>query len=436
IHINNSEFSLDAMLMSQIHLDTAPSCMDDHDPDSLPADEAVARVRTSLAPLAGFEQVALRSALGRILAEDIRSRIDVPGHTNSAMDGFAIKSADIPTDGARELVIIGTAWAGRPFAGECHTGECVRIMTGAPIPAGADTVVILERVEVKDEQIRIRADNKPGQNARKAGEDIASGDVVLKTGQRLLPAHLGLLASLGIGEVKIHRRIRVAFFSTGDELHAIGEPLPEGGIYDSNRYTLYGMLMRLGVDAIDMGVVRDEPKALEQALMQAAGCADAIITSGGVSMGEADLVKQKLSALGKINFWKIALKPGRPLAFGRIENAWFFGLPGNPVSVMVTFYALVQPALKRLMGEHDGAPIRLRMPCTSKLKKRQGRMEYQRGWMERDEQGQLCVRKTGPQGSGILTSMAEANCFIVLPMEQKNVEPGAEVEVMPFSDFV
>ncbi|HKF94830.1 MAG TPA: molybdopterin molybdotransferase MoeA, partial [Gammaproteobacteria bacterium] len=262
--------------MSQTHLGTARSCMDDHDPDSLPADEAVARVRTSLAPLAGFEQVALRSALGRILAEDIRSRIDVPGHTNSAMDGFAIKSADIPTDGARELVIIGTAWAGRPFAGECHTGECVRIMTGAPIPAGADTVVILERVEVKDEQIRIRADNKPGQNARKAGEDIASGDVVLKTGQRLLPAHLGLLASLGIGEVKIHRRIRVAFFSTGDELHAIGEPLPEGGIYDSNRYTLYGMLMRLGVDAIDMGVVRDEPKALEQALMQAAGCADAI----------------------------------------------------------------------------------------------------------------------------------------------------------------
>jgi molybdopterin molybdotransferase len=422
--------------MNQTRLHIPPSCMDDQDSESLPVDEAIERVCTQIEPVVSYEQVALRSALGRILTEDICSQIDVPGHTNSAMDGFAIRGADIPTDGQRTLTIIGTAWAGRPYKGQVGSGECARIMTGAPLPAGTDTVVILEHAEVEGDVIRISAENQPGQNVRAAGEDIARGDLVLRAGQRLLPAQLGLLASLGIGEVKVRRRLRVAFFSTGDELCSVGEPLMEGGVYDSNRYTLHGMLIRLGADTIDMGVVRDEPEALEQALLQAADCADAIITSGGVSMGEADFVKASLSRLGEVGFWKIAVKPGRPLAFGQIKNAWFFGLPGNPVSVMVTFYVLVQPALKRLMGEHDASPLTLRMPCLSKLKKRPGRMEYQRGVMTLNKQGQLVVDKTGPQGSGILTSMAAANCFIVLPMESRSIEPGAEVEVLPFSNLV
>ena len=422
--------------MNQTRIETTLSCQDDYDPESLPLDAAVARVRAGLKSIEGFEQIALRSTLGRILAEDIRSRIDVPGHTNSAMDGFAIRGADIPKDSTRALEIIGTAWAGRPFKNECGAGQCVRIMTGAPMPAGTDSVVIVERAQQEDGSIRIGADNEQGQNVRAAGEDITRGDVVLKAGRRITPADLGLLASLGIGEVKVVRRLRLAFFSTGDELYSIGESLPEGGVYDSNRYTLYGMLTRLGAELIDMGVVRDEPHALERAFEQAADCSDVIVTSGGVSMGEADFVKQTLGRLGEIGFWKIAMKPGRPLAFGKIKNAYFFGLPGNPVTVMVTFYVFVQPALKELMGEQQSAPLTLTMTCTSKLKKRPGRVEYQRAVMERDEQGRLVVRKTGPQGSGILTSMAEANCFIVLPMESRNVEPGTEVNVLPFSELI
>ncbi|MGI8740275.1 MAG: molybdopterin molybdotransferase MoeA [Gammaproteobacteria bacterium] len=426
--------------MSQNRIETSVSCQDDYDPDSLPVDEAVRRVRTQLRPVDGFEQAHLRDALGRVLAEDVYSKIDVPGHTNSAMDGFAIRGADIPADSARSLAIIGTAFAGRPFQGECGEGDCVRIMTGAPMPAGADSVVIVERAEVRGEFIRIGADNEPGQNVRAAGEDIARDERVLAVGQRLLPAHLGLLASLGIAEVKARRRLRVAFFSTGDELKSIGEPLTMGDVYDSNRYTLHGMLTRLGAEIIDMGVVRDDPLALEEAFAQAARLADVVITSGGVSMGEADFVKRTLDKLGQIGFWKIAMKPGRPLAFGRIGDndagAWFFGLPGNPVSVMVTFYVFVQPALQQLMGAPPPPPLTLKIRCGSKLKKRPGRVEYQRGMMERDHQGQLTVHKTGAQGSGVLTSMAAANCFIFLPMESGNIEPGTEVEVLPFSNFV
>ncbi len=422
--------------MNQNGLESRPSCQGDYDPDSLPLDDAIARVRATLKPIVGYEKIALRSALCRVLGEDVYSRIDVPGHTNSAMDGFAIRSSDIPTDGQRTLTIIGTAWAGRPFEGECRRGQCVRIMTGAPMPAGTDTVTVLERAEVDGEQIHIGADNEPGQNVRGAGEDIARGDLVVKAGRRIMPADLGLLASLGMSEVKVMRHLRVAFFSTGDELHSLGEPLRPGGVYDSNRYTLHGMLTRLGAQGIDMGVVSDNPNALAQAFEQAAACADVIITSGGVSMGEADFVKQTLGRLGEIGFWKVAMKPGRPLAFGRVKDAYFFGLPGNPVTVMVTFYALVQPALKTLMGEQANALLSLRLPCLSKLKKRPGRIEYQRGVMERDEQGRLTVRKTGPQGSGILTSMAGANCYIVLPTESRSVAPGSEVEVLPFSDFV
>lgn len=422
--------------MSKPHPDAVTCCMDDHDPSSLTVEAAVERIRATLTPIPGVEKVALRSALGRVVAEEIRSRIDVPGHTNSAMDGYAINAAEIPAEGTRELEVIGTSWAGRPFQGEVGAGQCVRIMTGAAMPLGTDTVIMQEQVTSSGGNIRFDARHRPGQNVRQAGEDIARGAVVLAPGRRLVPADLGLLASLGVGELGVRRRLRVAFFSTGDELRGIGEPLGPGDIYDSNRYTLHGMLSRLGAEIIDMGVIRDVREDTRRAFADAARIADVVITSGGVSVGEADFVKETLDEIGQVDFWKVAMKPGRPLAFGRIKDAYFFGLPGNPVSVMVTFYLFAQPALRTLMGEPEGAALRIRVPCASRLKKRPGRVEFQRGVLEPDETGRTRVRKTGPQGSGILTSMSEANCFIILSLESEGVEPGTEVEVMPFTGMV
>jgi molybdopterin molybdotransferase len=352
------------------------------------------------------------------------------------MDGYAINAAEIPAEGTRELEVIGTSWAGRPFQGEVGAGQCVRIMTGAAMPLGTDTVIMQEQVTSSGGNIRFDARHRPGQNVRQAGEDIARGAVVLAPGRRLVPADLGLLASLGVGELGVRRRLRVAFFSTGDELRGIGEPLGPGDIYDSNRYTLHGMLSRLGAEIIDMGVIRDVREDTRRAFADAARIADVVITSGGVSVGEADFVKETLDEIGQVDFWKVAMKPGRPLAFGRIKDAYFFGLPGNPVSVMVTFYLFAQPALRTLMGEPEGAALRIRVPCASRLKKRPGRVEFQRGVLEPDETGRTRVRKTGPQGSGILTSMSEANCFIILSLESEGVEPGTEVEVMPFTGMV
>jgi molybdopterin molybdotransferase len=409
-----------------------PSCMDDFDPSSLLTDDAMRLIQAQVAPTSGFECVGLRSALGRVLYEDVRSNLDVPGHTNSAMDGYAIRGSDIPADGTGTFELLGTAWAGRPYPMEVSAGQCVRIMTGAPLPTGADTVVIQERVQVEGERVRIGADNKSGQNVRHAGEDIAKDQTVLEAGRRLMPADLGLLASLGIGEVKVYRKLRVAFFSTGDELCSIGEDLKPGCVYDSNRYTLHGMLERLGAETVDMGVIRDRRPDTFQAFEEAAKCADVIITSGGVSVGEADYVKECLDELGQITFWKVAMKPGRPLAFGRIDDAWFFGLPGNPVSVMVTFYIFVQPALRRLMGESNAEPLYIEARCESKLRKKAGRTEFQRGILRRDDENRFTVTKTGAQGSGILTSMSQANCFIILPLEAESVDPGTVVEVLPF----
>jgi len=413
-----------------------PSCMDDFDPDSLPVDEATRRIQQQIQPLHGFEKIALRSALDRTLYTDIRSTMDVPGHTNSAMDGYAVRGVDLPQDGNQIFDLIGTAWAGRPFLKNVSANQCVRIMTGAIMPENSDTVVIQEHVQVKDDKVQINAEHKPGQNVRSAGEDIAKDQTVLEAGRRITPADLGLLASLGIGEVRVFRKLRVAFFSTGDELRAIGEQLQPGDIFDSNRYTLFGMLTRLGVDPIDMGVVRDRREDTFEAFSEAAKYSDAIITSGGVSVGEADFVKECLDQLGQITFWKVSMKPGRPLAFGKIEKSWFFGLPGNPVSVMVTFYMFVQPALRKLMGECGATPLLLQARCESKLRKRAGRTEYQRGIIGWDDEGRLTVSETGTQGSGILTSMSQGDCFIVLPLETESIEPGAMVTVLPFSSIM
>ena len=417
-------------------LQTQFSCADDYDPNSLPVPEALNRIDAVVNPIHGYERLALRSALSRVLAEDIVSPIDVPAHNNSAMDGYAVNSADLPNEGSNALRIVGTALAGTPFEGSVQPGSAVRIMTGAVLPAGSDTVIMQERAESDGDIVRIGDDNRRGQNTRMAGEDLKAGEAVFHAGRLLTPADIGVIASLGIAEVAVRRRLRIAFFSTGDELRSIGEPLQSGQIYDSNRYTLYGMLTRLGADIVDMGVIRDRREELQQALSEAASIADAVITSGGVSVGEADFVKDILTSLGEVNFWKIAMKPGRPLAFGKIGNAVFFGLPGNPVSVMVTFYQFVQPALRRMTGQSDPTTILFKVPCTTNLKKRPGRMEFQRGILQRQTDGSMLVHGTGDQGSGILSTMSKANCFIILADECADVEAGTLVDVQPFDSLI
>ena len=406
------------------------SCADDYDPNSMPVDRARDVIARFLTPLTAHERLHVRAALGRVLAEDVVSPLDVPAHDNSAMDGYAVRFSDLEPDGDTTLRVAGTAYAGAPYRGAMPEGACVRIMTGGVVPQGADTIVMQEHVMAKDGRVTIGRGHRKGQNLRHAGEDLAVGQIALKRGIALRPADIGLIASLGIAEVSVYRRLRVAFFSTGDELVSIGTPLREGQIYDSNRYTLYGMLQRLGCDAIDMGVVRDDPKLLEQAFREAASIADVVITSGGVSVGEADFVKDLLNQLGEVVFWKIAMKPGRPLAYGKVGNAHFFGLPGNPVSVMVTFYQFVRDALLTLAGRSPVEPLpTFEVPCTSTLKKAPGRTEFQRGILSRDTEGRWSVRVTGEQGSGILRSMSEANCFIILATAQGNVTPGALVDV-------
>lgn len=412
----------------------APEGCGGHGAPAQPMSEALGRIRARLSPLEGSETLGVREALGRVLWEDVAATLDVPAHTNSAMDGYALAGAGLPAGGEKSFRVAGTAWAGRPYAGDLAEGSCVRIMTGAPLPAGTDTVVMQEDVRRDGETAWIGAGHRPGQHVRLAGEDLRAGATALARGSLLRPAHLGLLASLGIAEVRVRRRPRVAFFSTGDELQPVGRPLGEGQIHDSNRYTLWGMLTRLGVEVLDLGVVRDVESELEHALGDAAARADVIITSGGVSVGEADFVTLALRRLGEVGFWTVAMKPGRPLAFGRIGKAWFFGLPGNPVSAMATFYQLVQPALVQLMGVSEpDQPLLLRAVCRTRLKKSPGRREFQRGILAPIAAGRYEVSSTGQQGSGILRSMTEANCFIVLPEEAGRVEPGDEVLVQPFS---
>jgi molybdopterin molybdotransferase len=408
-------------------------CADPHGAPVTTLEEALAGICARIEPVRGTESVAVRDALGRVLDEEVRSRIDVPAHTNSAMDGYAMAAGDLPESDQARLRLLGTAWAGRPFSGTVGAGECVRIMTGAPVPDGADTVVMQEQVEVDDDRVVIGSGHRPGQNVRKAGEDIRAGAIALSPGLLLRPSHLGMLASLGIAEVKVRRRPRVAFFSTGDELQSVGTPLGEGQIYDSNRYTIYGMLERLDVEIVDMGVVPDTRELIEDAFHSAASVADAIVTSGGVSVGEADYVTETIEKIGQVGFWKVAIKPGRPIAFGYVGDAMFFGLPGNPVSAMVTFYQVARPALIRLKGLTDPEPdLLVRATCRSKLRKKPGRKEFQRGKLSRDADGHYVVESTGHQGAGVLRSMAEANCFIVLPLEGETVEPGDEVDVQPF----
>lgn len=420
-----------------------PSCMDDYDPNSMPVDKARAFIRQFLSPVTAIENLSLRDTLGRVLASDVLSPSNVPNHNNSAMDGYAYNIESLQTEGKTSLKIIGTAFAGKTFNEHVNVGECARIMTGAVIPTNANTVIMQERVSVEGNLITLNETQKSGANVRYAGEDLAINQVVLSAGHLMRPADLGLIASLGIGELSVFRKLKVAFFSTGDELTQIGQPLASGQIYDSNRYTIYGMLSRLGVEIIDMGVVRDDPVLLENALLTAANQADVILTTGGVSVGEADYMKDLLAQHGEVLFWKIAMKPGRPLAFGKVNSkennrvAHYFGLPGNPVSTMVTFYQFVRTALLILMGQTNPKPLpMLNVICTGNIKKMTGRTEFQRGALYLADDGLWKVKPTDNQSSGVLRSMSEANCFIVLDDTVGNIAAGAMVQVQILEGIV
>ena len=413
------------------------SCINGYDPDALRVQDAQRIIHDFVQPVRAVEMVALRAALGRVLARDLVSPINVPAHDNSAMDGYALRGGDLPAEGTVTLKVVGVAYAGKPLDITPGPGECVRIMTGGVMPSACDSVLPQEFAEsTTDDTVTLRAGAiRAGDNRRLAGEDLKAGSAALKTGRVIRPADLGLCASLGFAEIPVQRRLRVAFFSTGDELRSIGETLDEGCVYDSNRYTIYGMLQRLGCEIIDMGVVRDSPEALEEALRTACENADAIITSGGVSVGAADYTKQVMAELGDVTFWKIGMRPGRPLAFGRVSSngrsAFLFGLPGNPVAVMVSFYFFAREALLRMMGAKAPLPL-LRARSVEAIRKKPGRTEYQRGIVARGADGEPEVRITGSQGSGILRSMSEANCMVVLHDGQGSVAAGEMVDILPF----
>ncbi len=416
------------------------SCKDDHEPALLPVDDAIARISELVSAVTDKKTLPIRDCLDRVLARDILSPIDVPSHTNSAMDGYAVNGLDIPDSGEVKLNLIGTSWAGRPYNGSVARGEAVRIMTGAAMPDGTDTVVIQEHVHISGDVVTIDNETKPGKNVRQAGEDVKKGEVVLAAGELVGPAHIGMLASLGVAKTPVVRKIKVAFFSTGDELCSLAQGeekgLGKGQIYDSNRYSLHGMLKRLNVKLLDLGVVPDKPESIRETFERASEVADVIVTSGGVSVGDADFVTEILHEIGDVAFWKLAMRPGRPLAFGKLGDAVFFGLPGNPVAVMVAFYEFVQPALRHMMGCENTRPFRFRVRCTSELKKSAGRTEFQRGILYRDEKGETVVRTTGLQGAGRLSSMCSANCIIVIEPGQGNVHDGDLVEVQPFEGLV
>lgn len=423
--------------MSQEFINPDPSCEDDFDPNSMPVDAALQRIAQAVRPLRHVESVAIRGALGRVLAGDVAAPFDVPPHRNSARDGYALAQQSIVSDdGVITLTVVGTSWAGKPYTDPLSAGECARIMTGAAMPPGTDVVVMQEHVEVEDNRIRFNANSPTASHVRYPGEDFHAGDVVLTAGKLLRPADLGVLASMGLAEVKVMRRLRVAFFSTGDELKMLGEPLGLGDIYDSNRYCLHGMLRRLGVEMIDLGVIPDTRDEVRRAFTEASEEADVVISTGGASVGEADYIAEVLEEMGSVNFWKISMKPGRPLTFGHLGDALFFGLPGNPVSVMVTFYQFVQPALRQMRGESSTFANRMRVPLASAIKKQPGRVEFQRGLLSVDSTGQTHVTSTGAQGSHILNSMSNANCFIILPLESTGAEAGELVEVEPFEGLV
>ncbi len=397
--------------------------------------QASERILQGIKALRGHERVALRGSLGRVLAQAVAVRTNVPSQRNSAMDGYAFCHADTANFAA--LAVVGTAFAGHPFAGVLQAGQCVRIMTGAVVPDACDTVVMQEHTMREGDSITLQKLPKAGANVRHPGEDLCAGTVLLPAGRKVTAADLGLLASQGIAEVDVLRRVRVAFFSTGDELKSLGETLNDGEIYDSNRYTLYGMLAQLGVEIIDLGRLPDQMDVIQQTLRDASRLADVLISSGGASVGEADYIAEALRQTGAVDFWKIAMKPGKPLAFGRVgDDCLFFGLPGNPVAVMVTFLAFVRPVILTLMGEPVPTNVTYPALTTTPLKKAPGRTDFQRGIGQQQADGTWHVQSTGAQGSHILSSMSAANCLIVLEQERGAVAVGESVTILPLTGLL
>ena len=418
-------------------LDEIARSLQGYDPQALKMDDANAFIARLVAPVRETEQLPLRQCQGRVLSQDVVSGMAVPAHDNSAMDGFAFDGAALHREQPLTLRSVGTALAGKAWSGTLQAGECLKVMTGAILPPGLDTVVPHELVSSEGDVVHIPSGLlKAGDNRRLRGEDLPLGGVALARDQLLSPAAIGLAASLGLQVLLVYRRLRVAYMSTGDEVLSPGEAPREGAVYDSNRYTVTSLLDRLGCEVIECGVVHDDPTLLEAAFRSAAAKADVVISSGGVSVGEADFTKAMMRKLGDVVFWRIAMRPGRPFAVGCIDNTVLFGLPGNPVAVMVTFLALVRPALLRMMGARDGAPPLLKAHSQEAMRKKPGRTEYQRGIVTTSPEGQLQVRTTGNQGSGVLSSMVQANGLIVLHHDQAHIAAGDLVDVLMFYGVV
>lgn len=414
-----------------------PGCTDIDESGLISVKDALSRILSAVPVIHGYERLNIEKARGRTLYEPVIAAVNVPAFTNSAVDGYAMRSSDLPVQGECRFEIGGRAFAGTPYYGEIKSGQCLRIMTGAPVPESLDMVIMQEHVVNKDNAILIDARHQAGQNVRKAGEDIQQGQTILQTGKYLTPPDIGLMASLGIAEINVTRRLKVAIASTGNEVFSLGATPGAGGIYDSNRYSLLAALERPGVDVINLGILEDKPASLLKSFHEASDYADVIISTGGVSAGEADYTKTALQASGQVEFWKVALKPGRPLAFGKLNQAAFFGLPGNPVAVMVTFYQFVMPALEKMSGTNNKpvAPIFLAKASES-LRKKPGRTEILRGIIEQDERGDWLVKSTGQQGSGILSSLSLANAFIILDHESSSIMAGEWVKVQPFAGLL
>lgn len=408
---------------------SAAACCDTLSPAFLSVEQGREKILSLISPLAETESVAIQECYQRVLAREVRSPINVPAYRNSAMDGYALRSDDLERDSYR---VVAEVLAGSHYPKTVELGETVKIMTGAPMPQSADTVVMREQATQNGELVSFAgAKIKAGQNVRQAGEDLAQGQAVFHSGQRLLSPEMGMLASLGFAHADVFRSLKVAIFSTGDEVQAPGGEIEPNSIFDSNRFTLTGLLKQLGCQVIDLGIIEDDEAKMMQVLEQAAKQADVVITSGGVSVGDADFIKSALEKLGQIDFWRINMRPGRPLAFGQIAGKPFFGLPGNPVAVMVSFINFVEPALRKMQGEQGWQPLKVNAIALEDLRSRQGRTEFSRGVYAFNTQGQLTVRTTGKQGSGILRSMSEANCLIEIAPAIDTVKVGESVTIIP-----
>ena len=415
-------------------LSNEPGCLAEYDPNAMQIESAKKLINTFLEPIKEAESIKLIDSLNRVLAVDLISPINVPNYDNSAMDGFGFNISSLKS--TKKLRVKDTVLAGKPIKSSLKNGEAIQIMTGGKIPKGVNTVIPIELVKYKDNEITFIEMPKIGANIRKCGEDIKQKNIVLKKGTLLYPAELGLIASLGLYKIKVFKKLKVGFFSTGDEIVKVGAKIKSGQVYNSNHFTIYSMLSRLNIESLDLGLIPDSKVIIKNTLLKAAKKADVIITTGGVSVGEADYMKEVLKEVGQVLFWKLSIKPGRPMAYGKINKTDFFGLPGNPVSAMVTFYQIVQGALKIRMGlKIDDAIPLLKVECVESIFKRPGRTEFQRGRLFQSNEVWK-VKTTGHQGSGILSSMSKANCFIVLSADRGAIKAGDIVDIQLMDSFI